>query len=124
MAAKQAKEPAASLEPAKETEASLGPAGRRLWDAILGEFALEEHERGLLFESCRTADTITALQAVIDKLGVDCAHRELAEIRQQRLAYARLLTALRLPSGLDDEPQKRPQRRGIRGVYPSLGGIA
>lgn len=99
-------------------------AGRRLWDSVLSGFELEEYERGLLMQACQTADIIDGLQAVIDELGVDCAGRELAEVRQQRLVYARLVAALRLPAGDEDDQAsgRRPQRRaGVRGVY-SVGG--
>ncbi len=106
----------------KQTEPSaprgLKLAGRRLWDCVLAEFELEEHERSVLLHACQTADIITDLQAVIDKLGGDCAGRELTEVRQQRLAYARLVAALRLPGGLDEDGRPtRTQRRPIRGVY-------
>ena len=101
----------------------LKPAGRRLWDSVLADFELDEHERGLLLQTCQTADIIADLQTVIETLGVDCAGRELAEIRQQRLVYARLVAALRLPAGDESSPasRRRPQRRQIRGVY-SIGG--
>lgn len=101
-------------------------AGQRLWDSVLSGYELEEHERGLLIQACHTADIVTQLRAVIDTLGVDVVLKELAEVRQQRLVYARLLAAMRLPNGLDedsDQPLRRPQRRGaIRGVY-QLGGV-
>jgi hypothetical protein len=101
----------------------LKPAGRQLWDSVLAEFELEEYERGLLLQCCQTADIIADLQATIEMLGVDTASRELAEIRQQRLTYARLIVALRLPGGLEgDGHERRSQRRGIRGVYRLQGG--
>lgn len=52
------------------------------------------------------------------------AHPAAVEARQQRIALARLLAALRLPAGADgDEAQgRRPQRRvGARGVYGIRG---
>ncbi|MDC9015127.1 terminase [Mycobacterium marinum] len=104
--------------------AGLKPAGKRLWDAVVNDYELDEWERSLLVEACRTADTIDALQSVIDTLGVDCAGKELAEIRQQRLVYARLLAALRMPAGdeTDQAAGRRPQRRvGVRGVYGIAG---
>jgi len=42
------------------------------------------------------------------------AHPALVESRQQRIVFARLLAALRLP---DDQHGERPQRRQVRGVY-------
>ncbi len=93
----------------------LKSAGRQLWDSVSTDFELEPYEASLLLQACQTADIIADLQAVIEQLGCDCAARELAEVRQQRLAFARLIVALRLPNGLEDE--RRPQRRAIRGVY-------
>jgi hypothetical protein len=47
----------------------------------------------------------------------------LVEARQQRIALARLLAALRLPSGEEGEQDRRPQRRmGVRGV--GMSGVA
>jgi hypothetical protein len=49
-----------------------------------------------------------------------CAHPAVVEARQQRLALARLLAALRLPAGAEDDlaAGRRPQRRvGVRGFY-------
>jgi hypothetical protein len=105
------------------TPRGLKPAGRQLWDSVLDQFELEEYERSLLLQCCQTADIIADLQATIETLGVDCAGRELAEIRQQRLTFARLVVALRLPNGLEEDGrERRPQRRGIRGVYRLPGG--
>ncbi|MDQ3452051.1 MAG: hypothetical protein M3493_05025 [Actinomycetota bacterium] len=44
------------------------------------------------------------------------------EARQQRIALARLLAALRLPAG---EVEQRPQRRvGVRGTYGITGAVS
>ena len=52
------------------------------------------------------------------------AHPALVEARQQRIALARLLAALRLPAGEEEAGDRRPQRRmGVRGVY-GVGGVA
>jgi hypothetical protein len=109
MAGKQAK-PCAPRE--------LKAEGQRLWDAVCADFELEPYEASLLLQAAQTADIIADLQDVIETLGVDCAARELAEVRQQRLTYARLITAMRLPGGLaEDGKPLRTQRRAIRGVY-------
>ncbi|MDQ3274292.1 MAG: hypothetical protein M3Q39_04480 [Actinomycetota bacterium] len=52
-----------------------------------------------------------------DRQRVRATHPALVESRQQRLALARLLIALRLP----DREEQRPQRRGLRGGYRLLG---
>ncbi len=51
------------------------------------------------------------------------AHPALQELRQQRIAFARLITALGLPSGMKQaESQNRRSRpRPVRGVYQIKG---
>lgn len=78
---------------------------------------------------CRTVDALDALQARLDADGtmVDSpqglkASPALPEWRQQRIALARLLVALGLPTGVDDEDQPKRQRRSVRGVYGVAGG--
>jgi len=109
--------------PAPRAPRGLSPAGRKLWDAVTSDYHLESHELLLLENAARTADLVGGLQALLDEEGVVSGgktHPALPEIRQQRITLARLLVALRVPSG---EESDRPagQRRGIRGVY-QLGG--
>jgi hypothetical protein len=93
---------------------------------VLGEFELAEHELALLRQAVHVADTCEALQGVVDtkgelsmsRLGETRAHPALVELRAQQLLLARLIVALRVPLGDQEEsPAGRPQRRGIRGVY-------
>jgi hypothetical protein len=101
-----------------------GPAGRRLWSAVLGEYELTEHEMTLLRQAVRSADLCDVLQAVVDeegplittRLGEVRAHPAVVELRQQRITLARLVVALRVPLG-EQEEENRQQRRGMRGVY-------
>lgn len=102
-------------------------AGLRLWLSITEEFDLEEHELVLLREAVRSVDVLDVLDAVVRSegpIGEDGrAHPAAVEARQQKLVLARVLAALRLPSG--DEDAARPQRRvGARGVYGLGGGPA
>lgn len=106
--------------------AGAGDAGRRLWRAVLDEFELAEQELALLRQAVRVADTCEALQAVVgadgelttSRLGERKAHPALVELRAQRLLLARLLVALRVPLGDQEEAvTARTQRRGLRGVY-------
>ncbi len=115
-----------------------GPAGRHLWRAVLADFELAEHEAVLLREAVRVVEVCADLQAVIDAEGVMATsrlgdlrvHPAVTELRQQRLVLARLIVALRVPLGdQEDQPTAAPsatvarlQRRGIRGVYG--GGAA
>lgn len=100
--------------------------GKRLWKAVLEEFELDEHELAMLREAVRTVDMLEDLAGIVKKEGamVDTPqgrkiHPALVETRQLRIALARLLAALRLPAG--DEEENRPQRRvGVRGVYNGL----
>jgi hypothetical protein len=106
-------------------------AGRRLWRAVLVEYELEEHELLLLREAVRTADVLDDLAALVERDGPvtvspqgERAHPALVEARQQRIALARILAALRLPAGEEGDQQasRRPQRRsGVRGVYGVTG---
>ncbi len=102
-----------------------GLAGRRLWGAVVQEYELEEHELLLLREAARTADLLDELEkrikaegAVIESPQGEKAHPAVVEARQQRIALARLLAALRLPAGEEEAGDRRPQRRtGVRGTY-------
>jgi len=97
-------------------------SGRRLWRSVVDGFELEEHELALLREAVRTVDLLDALAEIVADDGpmVDSpqgrrTHPAVVEARQLKIALARLLAALRLPS---DEEDGRPQRRGgARGVY-------
>lgn len=105
----------------------VGPSGRALWRDVLGKYELEEHELALLREACRTVDDLDALSGIVGDEGMTVGarvHPAVVEARQLRIALARLIGALRLPAGDEDDPGqgRRPQRRvGARGVY-SLGG--
>ncbi len=102
-----------------------GLAGRRLWRAVVELYELEAHELLLLREAARTADLLDELEkriktegAVIESPQGEKAHPAAVEARQQRIALARLLGALRLPAGEEEAGDRRPQRRtGVRGTY-------
>lgn len=104
----------------------LRRSGRALWRAVLGAFELDEHERAMLLQACRTVDSLDDLQAALDDEGVISAtpqgpraHPALVEARQQRITLARLLTALQLPAG--EETTTSRTRPGARGVYSIRG---
>jgi hypothetical protein len=109
--------------PTKDTPPrGLRAAGRELWRSTMAGYELSAHERGLLLQACRTADALDGLQNVVDADGpMDESpqgrrvHPALAELRQQRMAFARLVAALGLPTGVTGEQPQR--RRGARGVY-------
>ncbi|MGE3844115.1 MAG: terminase [Vicinamibacterales bacterium] len=116
----------------------LATAGSVLWHAVTDVLDLDEHEALALRELCRTADVLDQLQAVVARDGVLLdssqgarAHPALTELRQQRIAFARLAAAMRLPAGLADgkpsaagDAQRGQVRSGVRGFYAIDGGSA
>lgn len=116
----------------------LAAAGAALWDAVTDVLDIDEHEALALRELCRTADVLDELQAVVVRDGVLLdssqgarAHPALTELRQQRITFARLVAAMRLPAGLaDGRPsaiggaQQGQARSGVRGFYAIDGGSA
>ena len=107
------------------TPPGLGPRGRRQWRALVsadpGLNGLTEPRREIAIEVCQIADLIDVLRRAMDEsAGIfqdtdfgTRIHPAVAEIAKQQALHARLITALRLP----DSSGRRPQRRGIRGVY-------
>lgn len=101
----------------------LGSTGRRLWRAVLSDYALEQHELLTLTEACRVVDRLDRLAeagegaplTVTNARGDEVSNPLLVEARSQEITYIRLIASLRLP---DTEDNVRPQRRsGARGAY-------
>jgi len=100
-----------------------------LWLSVTDVYVLEEHELAVLREAVRTVDYLDALDRrvrvdgpIVSSPQGDRAHPAAVEARQQRIALARLLAALRLPAG---EVEQRPQRRvGVRGTYGITGAVS
>ena len=106
----------------------LRRSGRALWRAVLTDYELDEHETTILREACRTADSLDDLQALLDVEGLMSessqgarVHPALVELRQQRVTFARLLTALRIPTGETSAIGRTQHRGGPRGVYGVAG---
>jgi hypothetical protein len=101
----------------------LKTPGRKLWNDVQARYELETHEELLLLEMCRTADILDRLARLIAADGPESSWA-IVEARQQRIAFARLSAAMRLPAGDENDQQagaRRPQRRtGARGVYGNL----
>ncbi|WP_299442627.1 terminase [uncultured Phycicoccus sp.] len=107
----------------------LRQSGRSLWTAVLTTFDLDEHESAILTQACRIADLCDTLQGTLDADGIMSessqgtrVHPAAVELRQQGIALARLMTALRIPSGEASEGRAQA-RPGARGVYP-IGGTS
>ena len=101
----------------------LRKSGRALWRDVLERYELDRHELTILREACRTADALDGLQALLEIEGLmgetsqgPRVHPALVEARQQRVVFARLLVALRIPAGEQDDG-RTTQTRGVRGVY-------
>lgn len=117
------------------TPRHLGRAGRRLWRSIHADFELSEHESALLLQACAVADVCADLQAHVDVEGTMTADRfgdarpnpALVELRAQQILLTRLIVALRVPLGDQEDagasPGGRGQHRGTRGVY-GLRGVS
>jgi len=86
----------------------LAAAGKRLWRNIVGDLAegleLDARELALLEAACRQADAVAVLEQAVVRAGPMALgaagqprlHPAVAEIRQGRLALARLLGELDL----------------------------
>ncbi len=102
----------------------LGERACRLWSEVTEQYELGAHERALLEEVCRTMTDLDVLHERVSDQGHTIAGRvnpALIEARQMRIAFARLVAALRLP---EDDADGVPQRRvGVRGPY-SLSGAS
>jgi hypothetical protein len=113
---------ARKTKPVPAVPRGTGISGARLWRDVTRRYELEENEMILLRQAVRTVDMLDKLAAAIDRDGPTIdgrMHPAVRESRQQQIVLARLLAALRLPTGDEDEqPPLRPQRRsGARGVY-------
>ncbi len=82
----------------------LGTRGRKQWRDLHAVYEFDSHETALVLEMCRMLDTIDGLQGAVTDLGImvtgsqgqPVVNGAVAELRQQQLALARLLTILNL----------------------------
>ncbi|MCS5715112.1 terminase [Herbiconiux sp. CPCC 205716] len=96
--------------------------GRRLWKQVMDDFELDEHERSVLLQACRIADTLDRLQKVIDDGDVVVASPQgmkanpaIVEFRQQAVTLAKCMASLRIPMGEEESAGRKPQQRvGVR----------
>jgi hypothetical protein len=103
-----------------------------LWRDVLGKYELEEHELALLREAVRTVDQLDELHAITELEGLvvdgphgSKAHPAVTAAQQLRITLARIVAALRLPAGDEQDAKavRRPQRRQARGVYSVTAGM-
>jgi hypothetical protein len=76
----------------------LGPRGSAFWKGITTTYTFSPPERELVVEAARTLDLIESLR----ERG-DGDKRVLVELRQQRIAFARILAGLSFPEGAGPE---------------------
>jgi hypothetical protein len=102
------------LTVARRVPRGLAAPGRALWRALLqalpGDAEYDERELAQLEHACRLTDTLARLDeqleagvTVLGSRGQVRLHPALVEARQTRLAIARLLGELELPTLAEDE---------------------
>lgn len=99
--------------------AGLGKAGRALWRAVAGVYELDPRELLTLAAAARQADDTAALESALARgalvvegsKGQPVLNAAVAELRQGRLALARLLGTLDLPAEEDGVAMTSAQRR-------------
>lgn len=100
--------------------AGLGKAGASLWKRLTSKYDFDPWEVIVVESAARQADDVAALERIIKDQGVivkgSAGQPRLAavvtEVRQGRLALARLLAELRLPS--EDAPDQPMSGRSVR----------
>lgn len=96
----------------------LGDAGRGLWDALHADLEFEPWETEIVRRACDQVDDIRHLELTLERQGGVVAgsmgqprlNPIFAEVRQGRLAVAKLLAQLKIPDA-DGEPLTDAQRR-------------
>ena len=116
---------------------ALNSAGKSLWKAILtdlpADLELDARELSVLATACAQADTNTALEAAIKRDGMTVSgaagqrrlNAAVTELRQGRVALARLLEAVDLgpAEGYSETPGSRRGRKAADGRWQA-GGAA
>lgn len=96
--------------------ARLGPAGRALWGRLVSAYDFDARELAVVEAAARQADDVRALEDVlaadgpmtVGAQGQPRLSQVVGEVRQSRLALARLLGELALPDG-DERPMTAKQ---------------
>lgn len=102
----------------------LGAAGKRAWRALFADmpdgWELTGREIELLRGACRQADLVAELEKALRREGVvvngAAGQRRMnalaTELRQSRLAYARLLGEIPIPDDGGGQPESLATKRG------------
>ena len=108
-----------STKRAARAPKALREGGKKLWNRVLREFELADHEEVILLQACRLLDTLDRLQEQIDAGDVIVespqgpkTHPAVVEFRQHSLSLAKVVASLRIPFGEDElVPQQRSGAR-------------
>jgi hypothetical protein len=106
--------------------ASLGTAGKRCWKALFSDlpedWELTAREVELLRNGCRQADLVSELETALSSEGIVVLgaggqtrmNAVATELRQSRIALARLLGEIELPADAGEEPRTAKAQRATR----------
>lgn len=94
----------------------LGKRGKAYYSKTLEDYELDESEVQILLEAARTLDELEALKAAVSELGVTTkgsmgqvvVNPALAEMRQARATFGRLVQQLALPTDDEEEEDLSP----------------
>ncbi len=102
----------------------LGPEGGRVWTAVMedvpADWELTSRELAMLRNAAKQGDLVADLQKALDDEGVvavgAAGQRRLSqvatELRQSRIAFARLLGEIPIPDEEDGKPVTSASQRG------------
>jgi phage terminase small subunit len=122
----------ADSHPRPRAPKGLGNTGRSTWRQILDdldpELEFDARELAILRTACRQADLVTQLEQAVKKDGVmiqgAAGQRRLnatvTELRQSRLAFARLLGELGIPVD-SGKPETAASQRARRAAHAKWG---
>jgi len=110
--------------------AKLGTDGRAFWREVAGSFDLSPGERAILEQACRVLDTLERLSAAMEgepltvrgSAGQLREHPLVAEARQQRALFGRLVHQLKIPdadatAAIRQDELSRKRREAVKVRY-------
>jgi hypothetical protein len=118
--------------PTPKYPAGLKTRGKQVWRELHAVYSFDDapEKRITLEESCRTADVVVRLQAIVDNAedlrvkgsnGQPVAMPEIAELRQYRALLTTLMRALTLPDDEDGLSRSDLGRLGAAGRWRNRG---
>lgn len=115
-----------------ECPAGLASRGERLWRDVTGKWTLRPDELVVLEDACREADLITRLEAEvadsdlmsIGSMGQPVVNPLVAELRQHRSTFQRLVRSLKLPDDPGEAQASRSSSAREAAVARWSGGAA